>query len=453
MQRLLLLGLNHTTAPLQVREKLALNARQRDEALSKLRQEFEGAESVLLSTCNRVELYVSRAVHGRPRAEEMIEFLAKFHSLDAAAFKDHLYQKTDQQVVEHLFAVTSSLDSMVLGETQILGQVREAYESATQQQLAGAMLNPLFQRAIAVGKQVMHETPLGEGRLSVASVAVDYAREIFEHFNDKTVLSIGAGKMAALVLQGFAALNPGKLLVCNRDPAKAQVLAQKFNGQPVPFENLNDHLIAADIVISSTGAPYPIITRKAFEGLLRQRRYRPAFLIDIAVPRDVEASVAELENVYLYNLDDLQEVVSRTQAQRKDAIAAAQTIVAAQVQEFVAWQRQRELGPAIHRLYSRYHQIAQEELGKTIHKLPNLSASERAHLEDLARRIVNKLLHDPVHALRSSDGLHLPATQYLHALEKLFQLGEETEKQEQPVQQAPSNPLHAADEPKRGPGS
>src|SRR5947199_6433773 len=204
MQRLLLLGLNHTTAPLEVREKLAFNGGQRDEALIRLRQEFEGAESVLVSTCNRVELYVSRAVHGRPRAEEMIDFLAKSHSLESATFKDHLYQKTDQQVVEHLFSVTSSLDSMVLGETQILGQVREAYESAAQQQLAGAMLNPLFQRAIAVGKQVMHETGLGEGRLSVASVAVDYARGIFEYFQDKTVLSIGAGKMAALVLQGFA---------------------------------------------------------------------------------------------------------------------------------------------------------------------------------------------------------------------------------------------------------
>jgi glutamyl-tRNA reductase len=163
----------------------------------------------------------------------------------------------------------------------------------------------------------------------------------------------------------------------------------------------------------------------------------------------VEAGVAELENVYLYNLDDLQQVVSRTQAQRKDAIAAAQTIVASHVQEFIAWQRQRELGPAIHRLYSRYHQIAQEELGKTMHKLPNLSAAERAHLEDLARRIVNKLLHDPVHALRSSDGLHLPATQYLHALEKLFQLGQE-DAQNQPG--PPSQP-QAGDEPERGPGS
>jgi len=427
MQRLLLLGLNHTTAPLDVREKLAFNATQRSDALARFNQKFEGCEAVLVSTCNRVELYICRAVHGRPRAEEMIEFLAEFHVLDPVQFKDHIYQKADRQVVEHLFAVASSLDSMVLGETQILGQVREAYECAAQLKCAGAMLNPLFQRAIAVGKQVMSETPLSEGRLSVASVAVDYARNIFEQFRDKTLLSIGAGKMSALVLQGFAALQPGRLLVCNRNPEKAVTLAERFSGQQVPFENLSEHLTAADVVISSTGSAHPIITRQLFEGLLKQRRYRPVFLIDIAVPRDIESTVGELDNVYLYNLDDLQDVVSRTAAQRKEAIAAAQTIITAQVDEFAAWQRQREMGPAIHRLYSRYHQIAQEELARTLNKLPNVGEAEKAHLEDLARRIVNKLLHDPVQVLRKSDNMHLPAAQYLHALEKLFQLSEQTE--------------------------
>src|SRR2546423_7258181 len=216
MQRLLLLGLNHTTAPLEVREKLAFNAQQRAEALARFRERFEGSEAVLVSTCNRVELYVGRAVHGHPRPEEMVEFLAGFHGLSPAAFGNHVYQKIDREVVEHLFAVASSLDSMVLGETQILGQVRDAYEVATAAQSAGAALNPLFQRAIAVGKQVMHETSLAEGRISVASVAVDYARNIFEHFNDKTVLSIGAGKMAPLVLREFVSLSAGRMLICNR---------------------------------------------------------------------------------------------------------------------------------------------------------------------------------------------------------------------------------------------
>ena len=205
----LLLGLNHTTAPLEVREKLAFNYAQRDQALASFISRFPGFETVLLSTCNRVELYIARETHGQPREEEMVEFLADFHNTPASAFREHLYYKANREVVDHLFTVTASLDSMVLGETQILGQVRDAYEAACKVNVAGTLLNPLFQRAIAVGKQVMHETTLNEGRLSVASVAVDYAKNIFEHFGDKTILSIGAGKMSQLVLQHFVQLAPG----------------------------------------------------------------------------------------------------------------------------------------------------------------------------------------------------------------------------------------------------
>jgi glutamyl-tRNA reductase len=422
MDRLLLLGLSHTTAPLEVRERLAFNALQREAALAQFKARFPECELVVLSTCNRVEFYAARAVHGQPRNEELIEFVATFHNLSSQRFAAHLYQKAERDMVSHLFHVASSLDSMVLGETQILGQVREAYESSAQAGAAGALLNPLFQKAIAVGKQVMRETALSEGRLSVASVAVDYAKGIFYHFDDKTVLSIGAGKMAKLVLRHFKSLGPGKLLVCNRDAAKAASLAAEFDGEPAPFDRLGDHLVAADIVLSSTGAQQPIITKARFESLRKRRRYRPIFLIDIAVPRDVEAAVGQIEGVYLYNLDDLQEVVSETQAQRKDVIEAARKIVAEHVDSFVLWNRQRQLGPAIKRLYERYHAIAQEELARTLNKLPNLSDAERAHLEDLSRRIVNKLLHDPIHTLRHADASHVPAAQYLHALEKLFAL-------------------------------
>jgi glutamyl-tRNA reductase len=425
MDRLLLLGLNHTTAPLEVRERLAFNPQQRNEAVARFRQKFESCELVLLSTCNRVEFYTARAVHGRPRTEEVIEFLAEFHSIAQAEFVPHLYQKSQREVIEHLFHVASSLDSMVLGETQILGQVRDAYETSKQLASAGPHLNPLFQRAIAVGKEVMHETSLAEGRLSVASVAVDYARGIFDHFDDKTVLCIGAGKMASLVLQNFAGLKPGQLLICNRNPDRAEALASRFRGQQVPFENLGDHLVTADIVITSTGSAQPIITRQKFEGLRKRRRYRPIFLIDIAVPRDIEASVGQMESVYLYNLDDLQQVVSQTQAQRTDAIGSARAIVARHIESFITWHHQRELGPAIHRLYNRYHAIAQEELGRTLNKMPNVTDVEKAHLEELARRIVNKLLHDPVQTLRHADADHAAAVPYLHALEKLFQLGED----------------------------
>jgi glutamyl-tRNA reductase len=436
MHRLLLVGLNHTTAPLEVREGLVFDEQQAAEALRKLREKFPEAEAVLLSTCNRIEMYVSRTVHGHPREEEMIEFLAGFHGLPPAQVVGHFYRKNDKAAAAHLFAVASSLDSMVLGETQIVGQVRQAYDIARDAGAAGAMLNPLFQRALAIAKRVMSETALAEGRLSVASVAVDYARRIFDRFSDKTLLCVGAGKMGGLVLQGFAALGPGKLLLVNRDPAKAQVLAKQFGGEASGLEKLDEHLVAADIVISSTGSAHPIITRERFEHLVKQRRYRPIFIIDIAMPRDVEAAVGAIENVYLYNIDDLQQVVSDTQAQRAGAVEAARRIVDEQLEDFIAWHRTRELGPLIDQLYKRYHQVAQEEVGRTINKLGQISEEERQHLEELARRIVNKLLHDPIQTLKQSDALHGQAGQYLHAMERLFHLAEPPEEQEkQPPQE------------------
>lgn len=440
MQRLLLLGLNHSTAPLAVREKIAFNATQRRAAVLAFREQFKDAEAVLLSTCNRVELYTSRAVHGRPRVEDMVDFLAGFHGVDPGFFRPHLYEKANLDVVRHLFSVASSLDSMVLGETQIIGQVREAYDVACDLGSAGSMLHPLFQRAIAVGKQVMTQTQISEGRLSVASVAVDYARQIFDHFDDKTVLSIGAGEMAQLALQHFKELKPGRLLVCNRDPSKAATLAAQFRGEPVAFDRLPEWLVQADVVISSTGSAHPIITRHQFDGLLRQRRYRPIFLIDIALPRDIEEDVGGLDHVYLYNLDDLQQVVRGTVEQRREAIDSAGRILEAEVTEFVAWHRQREVGPLIERLYGRYHRIAGEELARTLNKLPDLTPDQRSQLEDLARRLVNKLLHDPVHTLRKGDENGGPSAQYLYAMEKLFKLGDDAPAASRPEHHQPPPP-------------
>jgi glutamyl-tRNA reductase len=425
MHRLLLLGLNHATAPLAVRERFAFNAAQQREALEAFKKAFPDSEAVLLSTCNRAELYVAPASVNVPSMDDILAFFTHLRGVEPNQFRAHLYEKREREVIGHLFNVASSLDSMVLGESQILGQVREAYDQAKEQSCTGALLNPLFQRAIAVGKQVMTETTIGGGRLSVASVAVDYAKRIFDHFSDKTVLNIGAGKMATLVLRNFADLKLGRLLLCNRDAAKAQKLAQEFGGEPAPFENLDDHLVAADIVVTSTGSPEPIITKCRFEKLLRARRYRPIFIIDIALPRDVDQSLEQLNNVYLYNLDHLQEVVSQTQSQRKDAIDAARKIVTDQVEGFMSWHRQRELGPLIDSLYRRYHRLAQDELQRTLNKLPNVGDAEKSHLEELTRRIVNKLLHDPIRMLRHSDPQHAQPTQYLHAMEKLFGLDKE----------------------------
>jgi glutamyl-tRNA reductase len=422
MQRLTLLGLNHRTAPLELREKLAFSAGQRAAALAAFRERFGPSEAALLSTCNRVELYVVRETHGHPRHAELAEFLGCCRGVNVADFQSSLYEKSEREVVRHLFSVASSLDSMVLGETQIVGQVREAYDAARAAGTAGPMLHPLFQRASAVARQVMSQTALGEGRSSVATIAAEYARRIFDVFSDKTVLSIGAGKMAAMLLENLAALKPSKLLVCNRDSDKAQELAKDFGAAAVSMEGLADHLVAADIVVSSTGSTHPIVGRELFEAVMRRRQSRPVFLIDVAVPRDVAADVGKIENVYLYNLDDLQQAVMATRTQRGAAVESAEIIVGQHVDEFVAWQRARMMGPLIDQLYQRSHALALEELERIVGKLPVGSEIDRRQLEDLMRRIVNKLLHDPVQALRESDGEHAPMSQYLHAVQKLFKL-------------------------------
>jgi glutamyl-tRNA reductase len=299
------------------------------------------------------------------------------------------------------------------------------------------MLHPLFQRAVAVGKQIRTETTLSEGRVSVGSVAVEYARRIFDSFTDKTVLSIGAGKMSNVVLAGIAALKPRKLLVCNRDAGKARDLAARFNGSAVEMDQMVEHLASADIVITGTGSAEPIITRPMFETVIRRRRYKPVFVIDIAVPRDVAAEVGKIENVYLYDLDDLQKAVSATQDNRSAAAVEAARIIEDQVREFAAWHRARMMGPMIDQLYQRSHAVAQEELTRTVAKLTGVTDGDRQQLEELTRRIVNKLLHDPIRVLRESQTLHAPMAPYLHAVEKLFKL-------EEPTSEMPSPPPDAA---------
>ena len=257
MQRLLLVGLSHATAPLAVRERCAFTPQQRETALASFREKFPESEAVLVSTCNRVELYVARPVHGRPKSEEMVQFISEFHGITETDLRPHLYDYSKREVVDHLFAVTASLDSLVVGETQILSQVREAYEASKTLGLAGNVLHPMFQRAIAAAREAVTETRLAEGRRSVASIAVDYARQIFESFSDKTVLSIGAGKMSTLVLKHLSDLHIRKLVVLNRDITKAQALAEQFGGTAASTDEMVEHLAEADIVVTGTASPMP----------------------------------------------------------------------------------------------------------------------------------------------------------------------------------------------------
>lgn len=410
MSRLLLMGMNHTTAPVALRERLAPDALRRQDVLRKFHALYPEAEAVILSTCNRLELYTARAVHGYPRPEQMLAFLCQQGGLSPDELLPHLYQKLGREVAGHLFRVASSLDSMVVGETEILGQVRDAYDESQQVGMCGSGLNPLFQKALATGKEVMAGSGISDGKLSVASVAIDYARQIFERFDDKVVLAIGAGDMGLVVLEHLHRLNPGKLLVCTRDVTKAQDVAGRYGAEAVPFELLAEHLLKADIVVSATRAAHPVVTRGLLAPVIARRGGRPIFMIDIALPRDIEPAVADLDHVHLYNLDDLQRVVTRTHGRRAEALGRAEQIVTAAVSEFVDWQQSRALGPIIEQLYAHCHAIAKEE------------AQRGGVTEDAARRIVNKLLDGPVRKLRRSGAPLPPGDHYLQAVKTLFEL-------------------------------
>ncbi|MDB5326537.1 MAG: glutamyl-tRNA reductase [Phycisphaerales bacterium] len=443
MNDLLLIGLNHTTAPLDVRERLALAPQRAFDAITAWQQRSAGGnagggEVVLLSTCNRVEIYLA----GPVERGAVVDFLADFHATPAAKFETHLYERHGRAAVEHLFAVASGLDSMVLGESQILGQVRTAYETSRSAGATGPVLNPLFQRAATVGKEVLTDTGLGDGRVSVASVAVDYAKRIFDTFSDKTVLCLGTGKMSRLVLQGFTSLKTGKVLVASREQSRADAFAAKFGGRDfsggdlsirgVTMDDLDKHLIAADVIIGSTGATHPVVTRERFAGLLKKRRYRPAFFLDIAVPRDIEPAVGDLEGVYLYDLDDLQGVVSQTLAGRTGQVEVARGVVRRHVDAYAAWHRQREIGPLIDALYRHSGDIAKGELDRTLGKL-DLDDSGREQVEQLVHRVIQKLLHGPVSQLKQAHEPHNDSRgegqAYVHAVEKLFNLRPPTDDQ------------------------
>lgn len=397
--RLQVVGLNHRTAPLAVREKLAASGDLLRHTLEAYRAYFPEAEGVLLSTCNRVELYTARPLRSEPSPDTAAAFLADIHHLDVNDVTPHLYHHQDRGMVEHLFSVASSLDSLVIGETQILSQVKQAYQAACELHTAGkpgGTFHALFQRALAAAKEVHDSTSLSSGRVSVASVAVDLARGVFDSFNDKTVLCIGAGKMATLMLTHLKGLAPEKLLVTNRSYDKAVTLAAQFGGQAAPMDRLDELLAQADIVLSSTGAEHAVITAEKFRQLLKPRRYRPVVMVDIAVPRDIEPAVGELNNVYLYNVDDLQRVVAETHGKRDVAVEESHLLLKKHVDEFVQWFGARDVGPIVRALYERSHDIAKREMDDLLTRMPDMSDDQKRELERTLHRVIGKILHSPV---------------------------------------------------------
>ncbi len=407
--RLLALGVDHRSAPASVREVLNFNGSKYVHGLDFLARTFPGNELVILSTCNRVELYVAGSQEQMPEPAALADALVRFHGVASEVFSRHLVSYHDQGMIGHLFRVATSLDSLILGEGQILGQVREAYRAAVEQKTVGPVLHTVFQSALRVGKLVRERTGMDQGKLSVASVAVDLAKDVFDTFADKTVLVIGAGKMGDLTLSHLKGLNPGQILITSRDPARAALAAVRWNGHVRPFEQLGLALIEADLVISTTAAAEPIVTLEQYVRVQRARRNRLCLILDIAIPRDFDPRIGDLDQVTLYHLDDLRSQAEQNLLGRQKGIEPALAIIERESAECYAHLRhQRDAGMLLQQLGNRADQIRERELATLFSSRPDLNEVDRAAIAHMALRLQNQFFHHPRAAVRSavSDSQH-----------------------------------------------
>jgi glutamyl-tRNA reductase len=392
-----LIGVNHRSAPLEVRERFAIPEARLPDAVARLAR-FPGVkEALVLSTCNRTEL-LARSRNG---SLDLRAFLADYFQFPAPEFEPYVYEHCAEDAIRHLFRVTASLDSMVIGEPQILGQMKEAYAIARATGAIHSQLDALVTRAFSVAKKVRRETSVGSSAVSVASVAVELAQKIFGSLKEHTVYLVGAGKMSELAARHLIAHGAGTIYVANRTPERAQELALEFNGHAVPFEQLYDTVDRADIVITSTGAPHAIFRREHGELFLQRRRNRPMFFIDIAVPRDVDAELNKLDRLFVYDIDDLQSVASRHLADRHREAERAEAIVAAEVERFSARLQTLDVVPTIVSFQEHLETIRQTEIDRVRGRLGPVTPKQELALESLTRGIISKIMHTPISELKN----------------------------------------------------
>lgn len=420
--KLQVFGCSHHTTPIGVRERLAFGPTEVEVALAELRREFCGVEAVLLSTCNRVELY-SAATDGKtPTCRQWVDFLARFHGMDPGRILAHLYSHEDRAAVQHLLTVTSSLDSMVVGEPQILAQVKQAYQVADQQQAAGPVIHGMFQAALKTARRVASETALHQHRVSIPSVAIaDFASQVFERFDDKRTLVIGAGEMAEETLKYLRQQGVVHVTVVNRHIERAEALAQRWQGQVVPWERLEEALIAADLVISTTGASTTLVTLPQFLHVEPARKGRSLLILDLAVPRDFDPAIGDRPEVYLFSMDDLTAVCDRNRRARDSELPMARQIIEEETACLLAELHHRAVAPTIRRLQQGWRMPKEAELERLFHKLPQLSDQARHEIRHSFDRLLGKLMHPPLESLReeSRDGV---SSDLLEAIDTLFQL-------------------------------
>ncbi len=419
---LILIGMNHKTAPLDIRERLSLSC---EEGFNPNRElidipEIDGV--VYLSTCNRVEV-LAQATEAEAAVGKLKRFIFRHGNLSEEEMNRCLYAYRDDEAVRHLFRVTSSLDSLVMGEPQILGQVKDAYRRAAESRTTGVILNKVLHHAFRVAKRVRTETGIAANAVSVSFAAVELAKKIFGGLKGKTVLLIGAGEMSELAARHLLTHGAGQILIANRTPMRAVQMAEAFQGRAVPFDRLEESLQAADIVISSTGAPGYVIAVPMVAAALHRRKNRLLFLIDIAVPRDIDPAAGDIDNVFLYNIDNLQDIVDENVKSRRREAEKAEAIVNEEVLNYRHWRNTLGVIPTIVSLREKAEGIVRAELEKSGAWMQNLTAAERENIEILAGSIINKILHDPIVSLKE-ESQEYGAAAYAATLRRLFKLEE-----------------------------
>ncbi|MCC7203376.1 MAG: glutamyl-tRNA reductase [Nitrospirae bacterium] len=430
---IILTGLSYNTAPVEVREKLSFSGQMLSDGIVRLKGYENVSECLILSTCNRVEIYaiVDKSEVGIARVKD---FLHSYQThLPIESLTQHLYIHKNEAAVKHLFRVASSLDSMVVGEPQILGQVKDAFDTALLNKTTGAILNKLFKKAISVAKRVRTETRIAENAVSISFAAVELAKKIFSSLRDKRGLLVGAGEMGELAANYLVSSGIKEIVVSTRNYDRALNLAQAYNGRAVRFENFLEEMGRSDVVICSTGAPDYIIRAEHMQDIIHKRRNTPIFLIDISVPRNIDPAINKIDNVFLYDIDDLQAVVEANRRTRQEEADKGEQIIVEEVGTFSKWFKSLEVVPTIVALRDKVEDIRKKELDRMTEKLRTLSPEEIAVVEGLTNTIVSKILHGPLVALKSesnsSNGLL-----YVETIRKIFNLevkaAEENEKGE-----------------------
>ncbi len=397
--KVLVIGVNHKTANVDIREKLAFNGPKLEEGVFGLRKIPEVREAAVLSTCNRVELFVC-ANKGGAAADRIKDFLSTFHGLKRQDFEKSLYVHEGEDAIRHIFRVSSSLDSMVVGEPQILGQIKDSFDFALNKKTTGVLLNKLMKKAISTAKRVRTETKIAENAVSISFAAVELAKKIFTNLTGKSFMLLGAGEMAELAARHLMNNGIQDVMVVNRTYERGCELAREFNGKPVKFEDFLHELVHADIIICSTGAPTYVLLKEQMHKVMKERKHRPVFIIDISVPRNIDPGINDLDNVYLYSVDDLQEVVDTNIHGRKIEAEKAEKIIDEEVEKFIRWMSSLDSVPTIVALRQKAEEIKAEELERLKGRIAGLDEEKMKAVEYMAAAIINKLIHAPTVALK-----------------------------------------------------